>query len=289
MGVIGDTLSEARTRRAVDLEAGPIGHGNPHPLPARDRAGRLGRAAGGVLCALLHPQVRAVPRCRSRAAGRGLPPAAGDGGRPAARRRPRPSPAPPHAGRGVAPPPAAPGDLHLGRRRGGRGRDRRRGSCCSSRAAAGSKEANGGAGAATRRGERSGGMAGAKGVARQAPQARPGEGRRASATAKAVKLRDRTDRRSLGLRAQRQGQAAGRRPHPRRAAKRSAPFNSRSYTAAFGNGSVEVSVDGKPAPTPSSPSPIGFTVDFPRQDPRTPGRRTPQLRIATRPPTCAAV
>jgi hypothetical protein len=39
------------------------------------------------------------------------------------------------------------------------------------------------------------------------------------------------------------------------------PFSSRSYTAAFGNGSVTVSIDGKPAHTPSSPSPIGFTVD----------------------------
>jgi cytoskeleton protein RodZ len=39
------------------------------------------------------------------------------------------------------------------------------------------------------------------------------------------------------------------------------PFESRSYTAAFGNGSVAVTVDGKPAHTPASPSPIGFTVD----------------------------
>ncbi len=38
------------------------------------------------------------------------------------------------------------------------------------------------------------------------------------------------------------------------------PFKSRSYTAAFGNGSVEVTVDGKPAPTPTTPSPMGFTV-----------------------------
>ena len=39
------------------------------------------------------------------------------------------------------------------------------------------------------------------------------------------------------------------------------PFHSRSYTAAFGNGSVEVWVDGKRAQTPSTPSPMGFTVD----------------------------
>jgi cytoskeleton protein RodZ len=39
------------------------------------------------------------------------------------------------------------------------------------------------------------------------------------------------------------------------------PFESRSYTAAFGNGSVEVRVDGKLARTLSTPSPIGFTVD----------------------------
>ena len=38
------------------------------------------------------------------------------------------------------------------------------------------------------------------------------------------------------------------------------PFHSRSYTAAFGNGSVEVWVDGKRAKTPTTPSPMGFTV-----------------------------
>jgi cytoskeleton protein RodZ len=38
-------------------------------------------------------------------------------------------------------------------------------------------------------------------------------------------------------------------------------FHSRSYTAAFGNGSVKVFVDGKRAQTPSTPSPMGFTVD----------------------------
>jgi len=39
------------------------------------------------------------------------------------------------------------------------------------------------------------------------------------------------------------------------------PFHSRSYTAAFGNGSVKVVVDGKRARTPSTSSPIGFAVD----------------------------
>jgi hypothetical protein len=39
------------------------------------------------------------------------------------------------------------------------------------------------------------------------------------------------------------------------------PFKSRSYTTAFGNGSVAVTIDGKPAHTPSTPSPMGFTVD----------------------------
>jgi cytoskeleton protein RodZ len=39
------------------------------------------------------------------------------------------------------------------------------------------------------------------------------------------------------------------------------PFHSRSYTAAFGNGSVEVWIDGKRAKTPSTPSPMGFSVD----------------------------
>jgi cytoskeleton protein RodZ len=45
------------------------------------------------------------------------------------------------------------------------------------------------------------------------------------------------------------------------AGETSGPFHSRSYKAAFGNGSVEVWVDGKRARTPSTPSPMGFTVD----------------------------
>ncbi len=39
------------------------------------------------------------------------------------------------------------------------------------------------------------------------------------------------------------------------------PFHSRSYTAAFGNGSVAVRIDGKRAATPDTPSPMGFKVD----------------------------
>jgi hypothetical protein len=39
------------------------------------------------------------------------------------------------------------------------------------------------------------------------------------------------------------------------------PFHSRSFTAAFGNGSVHVLVDGKVAKTPDTPSPMGLRVD----------------------------
>ncbi|HVW45646.1 MAG TPA: helix-turn-helix domain-containing protein [Solirubrobacterales bacterium] len=39
------------------------------------------------------------------------------------------------------------------------------------------------------------------------------------------------------------------------------PFHSRGYTAAFGNGGVEVKIDGKRVATPDTPSPMGFTVD----------------------------
>ncbi|MFT3866462.1 MAG: helix-turn-helix transcriptional regulator [Solirubrobacterales bacterium] len=39
------------------------------------------------------------------------------------------------------------------------------------------------------------------------------------------------------------------------------PFHSRGYTAAFGNGSIEVTVDGKHVATSSTPSPMGFTID----------------------------
>jgi hypothetical protein len=38
------------------------------------------------------------------------------------------------------------------------------------------------------------------------------------------------------------------------------PFHSKGYTAAFGNGQVDVKVNGKPAATPDTPSPMGFTV-----------------------------
>lgn len=38
------------------------------------------------------------------------------------------------------------------------------------------------------------------------------------------------------------------------------PFKSHSYTAAFGNGSVQITVDGTAAHTPSTSSPFGFTV-----------------------------
>jgi cytoskeleton protein RodZ len=38
------------------------------------------------------------------------------------------------------------------------------------------------------------------------------------------------------------------------------PFHSKGYTAAFGNGEVDVKVNGKPAATPKTPSPMGFTV-----------------------------
>jgi transcriptional regulator with XRE-family HTH domain len=39
------------------------------------------------------------------------------------------------------------------------------------------------------------------------------------------------------------------------------PFHSKGYTAAFGNGAIDVKVDGKHAATPDTPSPMGFTVD----------------------------
>jgi cytoskeleton protein RodZ len=39
------------------------------------------------------------------------------------------------------------------------------------------------------------------------------------------------------------------------------PFHAKAYTAAFGNGQVSVKVMGKHAQTPDTPSPMGFTVD----------------------------
>jgi cytoskeleton protein RodZ len=38
------------------------------------------------------------------------------------------------------------------------------------------------------------------------------------------------------------------------------PFHAKGYTAAFGNGQVDVKVNGKPAATPDTPSPMGFTI-----------------------------
>ena len=43
--------------------------------------------------------------------------------------------------------------------------------------------------------------------------------------------------------------------------KTAGPFRSRSFTIAFGNGSVALRVDGERAHTPSSPSPIGLAID----------------------------
>jgi cytoskeleton protein RodZ len=45
------------------------------------------------------------------------------------------------------------------------------------------------------------------------------------------------------------------------AGEKAGPFQSRSFTAAFGNGSVRVLVDGKALKTPDTPSPMGLTVD----------------------------
>ena len=45
------------------------------------------------------------------------------------------------------------------------------------------------------------------------------------------------------------------------AGEKKGPFHSRSFTAAFGNGSVHVLVDGKALATPSTSSPMGLRVD----------------------------
>ncbi len=39
------------------------------------------------------------------------------------------------------------------------------------------------------------------------------------------------------------------------------PFRSNGFTVAFGNGAVEMEIDGSPAPIPASSSPLGFAVD----------------------------
>jgi transcriptional regulator with XRE-family HTH domain len=39
------------------------------------------------------------------------------------------------------------------------------------------------------------------------------------------------------------------------------PFRSRRYSMSFGNGSVELMVDGRPKQTPATSSPIGFAID----------------------------
>ena len=39
------------------------------------------------------------------------------------------------------------------------------------------------------------------------------------------------------------------------------PFRSKEFSVAFGNGSVEMEINGRPAHLPESSSPIGFAVD----------------------------
>ncbi|HEX2096668.1 MAG TPA: helix-turn-helix domain-containing protein [Solirubrobacterales bacterium] len=43
--------------------------------------------------------------------------------------------------------------------------------------------------------------------------------------------------------------------------ERAGPFRSRRFSAAFGNGSVELTIDGQPAPTPASSGPVGYEID----------------------------
>ncbi len=43
--------------------------------------------------------------------------------------------------------------------------------------------------------------------------------------------------------------------------EREGPFHSKEFSVAFGNGSVEMEIDGSPAHLPPSSSPIGFSVD----------------------------
>jgi len=45
------------------------------------------------------------------------------------------------------------------------------------------------------------------------------------------------------------------------AGEQEGPFRSKGFTVAFGNGSVEMEIDGSPAHLPESSSPIGFAVD----------------------------
>jgi cytoskeleton protein RodZ len=53
------------------------------------------------------------------------------------------------------------------------------------------------------------------------------------------------------------------------------PFHSRSYTAAFGNGSVEVRVDGKRVRMPASSDPVGIAVDRHGKVKELPGGKRP--------------
>jgi hypothetical protein len=39
------------------------------------------------------------------------------------------------------------------------------------------------------------------------------------------------------------------------------PFHSGSFTVAFGNGAIAMSIDGKEAEIPETASPIGYTID----------------------------
>ena len=73
------------------------------------------------------------------------------------------------------------------------------------------------------------------------------------------------DRRSLGLPARRRGQAAGRRRRSSTPGAEEGPFRSGSFTVSFGNGEVEMHIDGKDSEIPASSSPIGYAIDARRR------------------------
>ena len=268
---------------------GPRRHGHPPPLPARDRAGRLGRAAGGVLRPLLHPQVRrsssaSIPSRWSTSTG-------GSGGRRAPPgRRPRPSRGPPRGGPrrsaaaadarrstpGSAPAAVAGGDrrrdraARLGRRRIGRrqGSDRRR----IREGAQGGKGGNGGGArrraAASRAAGKNAAGGASSGTRRRGRRARsrwrsnrPPKSGPASSTRRASRWST-----ALTLAA---GETVG-------------PFHSRSYTAAFGNGSVDVMVDGKRARDPRRPRARWASPSTPKA--RSTNSRKANARAANRAP-----
>ncbi len=262
MGVIGDTLSEARTRRGVDLDQVHAATGiRPRylraieqedwdALPEEFYARSFIRKYAAFLGVEPEPLVAEYRRQRGTTGGPGDAPTS-----PFARTTSRRAEA-------------------LRRRRARQGVYVWLGAAAvvvaivvavillvSGGGGEGAKEATGGGGAGGKSGtgkEASGGDKGANGKGGAGKSAANGKEKAGGAPAVSLKIEPTAEVWACVLDAKGKPLVDG---ATLAAGETSGPFHSRSYTAAFGNGSVRIFIDGVRAKTPSTPSPMGFSVD----------------------------